>query len=218
MSIEILLLGILVGITIVGYMIAINSKGSTRLVFSYLLATALLAGSVWAIVQHVNSGADRVQKEMYRRLELEKQKAEDVARTQEQSLVENRKKMEAAAKINEIISQGTSFASTMMNVDLKDFSVELDVLVSRANAMKNDIETVVNNFENLKNTSALFPDCVPTMNEALSNIGEAVKYYRLYFKAEDSVQEELRERTMRQKAREAYNLFKKASSQVTSTI
>ena len=33
--------------------------------------------------------------------------------------VENRNKMDAAAKINEIISQGTGYASKMMNVDLR---------------------------------------------------------------------------------------------------
>ncbi len=218
MSIEVLLLGILVGITLIGYMIAINSKGPTKLSISYLLATVLLAGTVWAIVQHVNTGADRVQQEMYRRLELEKKKAEELARSQEQSLIENRKKMDAAGKLNEIISRGTGFASTMMNVDLRDFSVELDVLMSRANGMRNKIAALVKDFENLRNEKALFPSCIPTINEALSNLSDAAKYYRLYFRAEDSAQEELRERTMRLKARQAYDLFKKAGSQITSAI
>ena len=218
MSIEIMLLGILVGITLLGYMVAINSKGPTKLSISYLLATVLLAGTVWAIVQHVNTGADRIQQEMYRRLELEKKQAEELARSQEQSLIENKKKMDAAGKLNEIISQGTSHASKIMNVDLRDYSVELDVLMRRANAMKNEIATLVDSFENLKDEKSIFPGCVPTIHDALSNLTDAVKYYRLYFKAEDSIQEELRERTMRKKAREAYDLFKKASSQITSAI
>ena len=79
MSIEILLLGILVGITLLGYMIAINSHGPTRLSVSYLIATLILAGTVWAIVQHVNYGDSKKQQEMYRRLELEKKKAEELA-------------------------------------------------------------------------------------------------------------------------------------------
>jgi len=218
MTIEILLLGMLVGITLLGYMIAINSRGPTKLSISYLIATVLLAATVWAIVQHVNTGADRVQQEMYRRLELEKKKAEELARSQEQSLIENRKKMNAAGKLNEIISQGTGYASSIMNVDLRDFSVELDVLMSRANAMKNEIAAMRNSFENLNNEKMLFPACVPTIKEALSKLTDAAKYYRLYFRAEDSAQEELRERTMRQKARQSYDLFKKASSQITSSI
>ncbi len=218
MSIEIMLLAILVGITLLGYMIAINSKGPTKLSISYLLATVLLAGSVWAIVQHVNSGADRIQKDMLRRLELEKNQAEEFARSKEQSLIENRNKMDAAAKINEIVSQGTGYASTMMNIDLRNFSVEHDVLMGRANAMKNKVATLLDKIENLREEKALFPGCVPLLNDALSNLTDAAKYYRLYFRAEDSAQEELRERTMRQKARQAYDLFKKASSQVTSSI
>lgn len=218
MSIEILLLGMLVGITLLGYMVAINSRGPTKLSISYLLATVLLAGSVWAIVQHVNSGTDRIQKDMLHRLEMEKQQAEEFARSKEQSLIENRNKMDAAAKINEIISQGTGHASTMMNVDLRNFSVELDALMGRANAMKNEIAAMTNKLDNLREEKAMFSGCAPILNDALSNLTDAAKYYRLYFRAEDTAQEVLRERIMRQKARQAYNLFKKASSQITSSI
>jgi len=218
MSIEILLLGILVGITLLGYMIAINSHGPTRLSVSYLIATLILAGTVWAIVQHVNYGDSQKQQKRLKQLEMEKQQAEDFARTQKQSLLENRKKMDAAAKINEIISQGTGYASDMMNVDLKDFSVELDILMSRANQMKNNIAALVTQFENLKEERKLFPESVPSINEALGNLTEAAKYYRRYFTAEDSIQEELRERLMRQKAREAYDMLKKVGSQISSSI
>ena len=218
MSIEILLLGILVGITLLAYMIAINSHGPTKLSVSYLIATLILAGTVWAVVQYVNYGADKIQQERYKQLQREKLQAEDFARTQGKSLLENRKKMDAASKINEIISQGTGYASNMMNVDLKDFSVELDILVGRANQIKNNVAALITEFENLKEERVLFPESVSSINEAMSNLTEAAKYYRNYFRAEDSIQEELRERLMRQKAREAYDLLKKVSSQITSSI
>ena len=150
MSVEILLLGILVGMTLLGYMIAINSHGPTRLSVSYLIATLILAGTVWAIVQQVNYGDSQKQQKRLKQLELEKQQMQDFARSQKQSLLENKIKMDAAAKINEIISQGTGYASDMMNVDLKDFSVELDALMGRANQMKNNIAALVTEFENLK--------------------------------------------------------------------
>jgi hypothetical protein len=218
MSIEILLLGVLVGITLLGYMVAINSHGPTRLSVSYLIATLILAGTVWAVVQYVNYGADKIQQERYKQLQREKEQAEDFARTQERSLLENRKRSDAALKINEIISQGTGYASDMMNVDLKDFSVELDVLAGRANQMKNNIAALVTAFENLKQEKTLFPESIHSINEALGNLTEAAKYYQRYFRAEDSIQEELRERLMRQKAREAYDLLKKVGSQITSSI
>ena len=218
MSVEILLLGILVGMTLLGYMIAINSHGPTRLSVSYLIATLILAGTVWAIVQQVNYGDSQKQQKRLKQLELEKQQMQDFARSQKQSLLENKTKMDAAAKINEIISQGTGYASDMMNVDLKDFSVELDALIGRANQMKNNIAALVTGFENLKEERALFPESVPSINEALGNLTEAAKYYRRYFRAEDSIQEELRERLMRQKSREAYDMLKKVGSQISSSI
>ena len=218
MSVEILLLGILVGMTLLGYMIAINSHGPTRLSVSYLIATLILAGTVWAIVQQVNYGDSQKQQKRLKQLELEKQQMQDFARSQKQSLLENKIKMDAAAKINEIISQGTGYASDMMNVDLKDFSVELDALIGRANQMKNNIAALVTGFENLKEERALFPESVPSINEALGNLTEAAKYYRRYFRAEDSIQEELRERLMRQKSREAYDMLKKVGSQISSSI
>lgn len=218
MSIEIMLLGILLGITLLAYMIAINSHGPTRLSVSYLIATLILAGTVWAVVQHVNYGDSQKQQKRLKQLELEKQQMEDFARSQKQSLLDNKKKMDAASKINEIISQGTGYASNMMNVDLKDFSVELDVLTGRANQMKNDVAALVTEFENLKQEKTLFPESVPSINEALGNLTEAAKYYRRYFRAEDSIQEELRERLMRQKAREAYDMLKKIGSQISSSI
>lgn len=216
MSVEILLLGILVGVTLLGYMVAINSRGPTRLSISYLIATLLLAGSVWAIVQHVNSGLDKRQQAEYQQLEREKQEAEERIRSQEQTLLKNKSMMEAANKINGIISQGTGYASTMMNIDLKDLTVELNVLMARTSKMKNNIAALVKEFENLREERAFFPESVPTINDALGNLTDAVKYYRLYYRAEDSPQEELRERVLRQKARKAYDLFKKAGSQVAS--
>lgn len=218
MSTEILLLGVLIGITLVAYLVAINSHGTTRLSISYLIATVLLAGTVWAIVQHVNSGLSRVQQEEFRRLEREKIEAEDRARSQTESLQKNKKMMDAATKINAIITQGASYASTMMNQELRDFSVELDVLMGRAGAMKEKITQLSVELQKMKEECSLFPESIPTINEGFNNLNEAVKYYYLYYKSEDSAQEELRERTMRQKASQAYDLFKKAGTQIASSL
>ncbi len=218
MTIEILLVGIMVGITLLGYMIAINSQGATKLSISYLIATVILAMTVWAIVQLSNSWRENIQQQKYQQLEQEKRLAEERVRSQEQKMLNSKKMIDAANRINEVISQGTGYASNMMNVDLRDFSVELDVLVGRANGMKNEIKNLVKKYDGLNTESSLFPATTPTLNEALKNLENAAKYYWLYFRAEDSVQEELRERMMRQKAREAYDLFKKASSAIASSL
>lgn len=218
MGVEILLVSILVCITLLGYMIAINSQGATKLSISYLIATVVLAVTVWAIVQLSNTWQQSKEQQRYKKLEQEKLLAEERIRAQEDKMMKSKQMVNAANKINEIISQGTGFASNMMNVDLKDFSVELDVLVGRANAMKNKITALGKQYENLREEISYFPNTRPTLNEALTNLREGAKYYWLYFRAEDTAQEELRERVMRQKARKAYDLLKQASSNIASSL
>lgn len=218
MSIEVLLLGVLLGITCLGYLIAINSYGPTRLLISYMVATLLLAGTVWAVVKHVNTGLSKVQQEEFRRLELEKQEAEERVKNQEQKLLKNKKVMDAGTKLNAVVTQGTGYASTMMNVELKNFAVELDILIARSNEMYKHVEELKKQYELLKEESSLLPEGAQMITDALTNLTEAVKYYRLYFKAEDPAQENNREQLLRQKARIAYDTFKKAGIQIASSL
>jgi hypothetical protein len=199
-------------------MIAINSQGATKLSISYLIATVTLAITVWAIVQLSNTWQQSKDQQRFKKLEQEKMLAEERIRAQEEKMMKSKQMVDAANKINEVISQGTGYASNMRSVDVKDFSVELDVLVGRANAMKNKINTLVKQYESLREESSYFPDTRPTINEALNNLREAAKYYWLYFRAEDTAQEELRERIFRQKARKAYDLLKQASSNIASSL
>ncbi len=216
MSVEVLLLGLMVGITLLGYMIAVNSHGSTRLSISYLIATVLLAGTVYSIVQHVNMDLDRKQQQEYKRLEMEKEQAEERIKSQEQTLMRGKRMMDAAGKINSIINQGTGYASNMMNVDLRDFSVELDVLMGRATAMSRKVNALSSEFNALSSEAAYFAEGSSLVKNSLKSLKEAANYYKLYFRAEDTVQEELRERMMRQKARQAYNQLSQASSKITT--
>jgi hypothetical protein len=215
MSVEVYLLCLFVGITLIGYMIAINAHGPTRLSVSYLIATVMLAGTVWAIVQHVNSGLDKMKMEEFKRLELEKQKAEERVRTQEQALLENKARMGYAAKLNDVINEGTGLSTAMINVDMRDFSFELDVLMSRATATQRKCSELKGKFAKIEHEEQYFAPAKNDMREALEQL-EGAAGYTLYFRSEDGAQEEMRERMMRQKARRSYELFKKAASQVAS--
>ena len=68
-TVDVLLLAALGGITLLAYMIAINAHGPIRLSLSYLLATCHLAGTVYVTVQYVNSTADRRTAEQIQKLE-----------------------------------------------------------------------------------------------------------------------------------------------------
>ncbi|MBD3318203.1 MAG: hypothetical protein GF344_20660 [Chitinivibrionales bacterium] len=212
MSTAVLLLTVLAAITILGYMIAINSHGPTRLSISYLLATVLLAGTVWATVQHVNSGLDKKNAEELRRLEQEKRQAEARARSQEQSLIESKKRLAFAGKLNSVIAEGSGLATMMMNTDLRDYSVEFNVLIARATKAKRASERVAKEFERIlsEKTNDYYDESAALVKEGIENLTEAAKFYYLYFRSDDAAQEKLRERMMRRKARDSYELFKNA--------
>ena len=63
---------------------------------------------------------------------------------------------------------------------------------------------------------AFFNNSKADLNEAMEQLSGAAVYYTTYFRSEDGAQEEMRERMMRQKARKAYELFKKVASQLVS--
>ena len=216
MSVEVLLLALACGMTILAYMIAINAHGPTRLSLSYLMATVMLAGTVWGIVQYVNSDLDARKTAELKRLEAEQKKAEARIQSQEEALRANKERMAFSAKINAIVTTGTGLASSMINVDLQDRGSDLEVLMGRASAMKKKADELKNNFEKLKTSDSFFNEPMNHLKEAMKTLAEAAYYYRSFYYSEDSEQEHLRERVMRKKARAAYSSFQKVSGIIAS--
>ncbi len=217
MSIEVLLLALACGMTILAYMIAINAHGPTRLSLSYLMATVMLAGTVWGIVQYVNTDLDAQKMEELKRLESEKKLAEARVQSQEEALKVNKERMGQAAKLNTLITSGTGFASAMINVDLQDRGTDLEVLMGKASEMKKKTDELKNNFEKSLPVDIFFNEAVALLKDAMQALSEAAYYYRSFYYSEDSEQEHLRERVLRQKARAAYDNFQKASALIASS-
>jgi len=217
MSVEVLLLALACGMTILGYMIAINAHGATRLSLSYLMATVMLAGTVWGIVQYVNTDLDARKMEEFRRLENEKNIAETRIRQQEEALRANRERMGFASRLNSVITTGTGLASTMINVDLQDNGLELDALIGRAADVKRKTDELKNSFEKIASSDTFFSEPMNLMKGAIQSLSEAAYYYRSFYYSEDPEQESLRERVLRQKARTAYDTFQKVSALIASS-
>jgi hypothetical protein len=216
MPIEVYILFIFAGLTLLAYLSAINAHGPARLSVSYLIATLMLAGTVWAVVQYVNTGRNQIKVQEFKRLETEKQKAENLVRSQEQELIENKSRMGYVTKLNDIINEGTGLSASMLNVDMRDYSVELDVLMSRSAECKRKCDALKARFSKIENEQLFFTQSKADIREALDHITGAAAYYTTYFRAEDGAQEEMRERMMRQKARKATELFKSAASSLSS--
>ncbi len=220
MSVEILLLILLAAVTLLAYMVAINSHGAARLAFSYFLATIILAGTVWATVQYVNTDINAKKIEELKRLELEKQKAEDQMKSREQeysaAMRQNKEHMAAATRLNSALQAANSLATFMMNTDLRDMSTDLDGLIARSVDTKKKCDQLFAEFDKTKITDTLFVESGSLVKDGLKQLTEAAQYYYLYFKAEDSAQEELRERIMRQKAKMAAETLQKAGTLISS--
>lgn len=217
MSIEVLLLALACGMTILAYMIAINAHGPTRLSLSYLMATVMLAGTVWGIVQYVNTDLDARKMAELKRLESEKKLAEARIQSQEEALKANKVRMNFTASLNKIITSGTGYATTMINIDLQDRGVDLEVLMGRASGLKKQTDELKNEFEALSSPDTFFNEAMSLLKESIQSLSEAAYYYRSFYYSDDSEQEHVRERVMRKKARAAYSTFQKVSSLIASS-
>jgi len=216
MTIEVLLLINIAGLTLLGYMIAINAHGPTRLGLSYLVATLMLAGTVWVVVQHVNADVGIQHRQEMQLAEQKLQAQEAQLREQAQGSQEQKAQAALAEKLRGVLTKGTSISSRLVSLDLHDRSVDYDILVARASAVVKEADELKAEFEAIPPSSQFFTDAFGTLKEAVQLIKEAAYYYRSFYSSEDSDQEDLRSRIMRQKAKSASELFQKAGNQITT--
>jgi hypothetical protein len=157
--------------------------------------------------------------EELKKLELEKQKAEEQMHSQEAAmqlaLRQNKERLTFAARLNGVITQGAALATTMINSDVRDMNLELDILLGKATETKRKADELAVEFDKFKIEDTLFTHSGTMVKDAIKQLVEAAQYYVLYFRAEDNAQEELRERIMRQKATSARDLLQKASSLIS---
>jgi len=205
------------GMTVLAYMVAINAHGPIRLSLSCLMATVMLAGSVWAIVQYVNTGIDTMKMAEMKKLEYEKQVAEQRMQSQADSLRENKQRMNISTALNTIITTGTASASSMANLDLQDRNSTLEVLMARAAEMKRKADALKVQFDSLKTEDQIFIEPRTLTKDGLQALSEAGYYLKSYYYSEDADQEQQRENLLRAKARTAYDKFQKASTLIAAS-
>ena len=220
---DFLLLCVLGGLVVLAYIVAINAHGSFRLSISYLAATLLLAGTVFVVVQYVNTGKDSQKSAVLQssefaraKAEAERQKAEEAMRVQQQLLEQNKTQSVFASRLNSIIATGTNLSATLINVDVRDAAQELDILIANAAATRSRVNQLKSDFEKVRTEDTAYAASVKLISEANASLVESVQMFTLYYRSEDPAQEELRERVMRQKARIASEKFQKATDLIAS--
>lgn len=201
---------VLVGITLIAYMIAINARGAIRLTVSYLLATAMLAVVVWSLTYQINLQREQSKLEAFKTLQAEKAVAEKTVHSQEAQLMENRLHSKTTAALVEIISEGKAQATFLSAVDLRELSLDINALIARADAGKRKSLELKAAFEKIQIDDSLFIPIRTQIREAISAVIESASYHSLYYRSEDSPQEELREKVLRQRAKAALEKFGEA--------
>jgi hypothetical protein len=217
MSVELLLLAVLCGLTLIAYMVAINAHGIPRLIFSYLIATLMLAGTVWVIIKYVNTDLEAKKTAEFKRLQMEKMLAEEKMQSQEQSFKQDKERMSTVTKLTSFIATGSEYATQIQNVDLQDKNEDLEALMKKAQELKKKSEALQKSYNDCSLTDSSFASTSAIMKNAMKSLTEAAFYFNSYYYSEDSDQERLREQMLRQKANSAYNSFKKASALLTPT-
>lgn len=212
MSVELLLLAVICGLTLIAYMVAINAHGIPRLIFSYLIATLMLAGTVWVIIKYVNTDQEAKKVAEFKRLEMEKVLAEKRAQSQEESYKQDKERMNTVTRLTSFITTGSDYASQIMNADLQDKNVELESLMKKTEDLKKKSESLQKSYNDCPLTDSTYAVASAVIKDAMKSLTEAAFYFNSYYYSEDSDQERARERMLRQKANAAYNSFKKASS------
>ncbi|MFP4163717.1 MAG: hypothetical protein ACLFVE_07050 [Chitinispirillaceae bacterium] len=203
MSVEVLLLAVLVGLTLLAYMIAINSKGTVKLIFSFFFATVMLAGSVWAIVQHFTAQTESLKAQELKQLEFEKRLAEEELQTREEL-------GKHASVLSDLISTAKGYASALISADLQDPNLDLDGLMARAADYKRKVGMLRSKLKEAEDATASFPDVTAFIKEGIKNLAESCYYHRIYYYSETTPEETARERILRQKARNAQKKLQKA--------
>jgi len=215
MSTEVLLLIVIAGLTLLAYPIAINAHGPTRLGLSYLIATLMLAGTVWVVVQHVNAGVGMQHRREMKLAEEKLREQEEKLKEQASEGQEQRAKMAFAEKLRAVVTKGATLSSRLAGADLRDRSVDYDALVARATAAVSEADAIKQEFEAIPPSQRFYVDAYESVKEGVQLLKEATYYFRSFYSSEDSDQEDLRSRIMRQKARSAVEVFQKASGQIT---
>jgi uncharacterized membrane protein YgaE (UPF0421/DUF939 family) len=206
MGTETLFLVLLVSLTVLAYMIAINAHGVWRMTLSFLLATCMLGGTVWVIIlQYSTTTKTAVQIER-RRLETERR---ELLQDREQTLA-MKEQAGNAARVSHLIAQANGFAATLQTQALQEQGYTHEQLIARAAACEQRLAALQNEIDTYRQAAAGYPDAAKLLADAMAELTEACKLYKSYYYAENSAAEQARERQMKQKARKAQELLAKA--------
>jgi hypothetical protein len=213
MTVEILLIAIVCGITTLAYMVAINAHGPLRVSISYFLASIMLAGTVWVVIQYVNRDMEVKKKEELSRIELQRKAEQETYKQNAETLVlKNKVLSNSITKLIITISNASNIATLILNVDLQNKNIDFETLVRNASETKRKVDDLSSQYEKMDSIQSQLPDSYLLIKEGIGKLLEAASNYKNFYTSDDSSQETLREKLLRVRAKESLEKFNKASA------
>jgi hypothetical protein len=211
MTVELLLISIAGGITLLAYLIAINAQGPFRLSVSYLMATLMLAGTVWIVIQYVNEGVEVKKNNELAKIEMLRKIDEQSIKQQADSiLLQGKLHAGIASKMILIISNASNYANLILNADLQSKTMDFETLMDKASETKKKVDDISAQYAHMDSIQMLFPDSYLLIKDGIGCLSEAAANYKNYYFSEDSSQESQREKVLRMRAKVALEKFNKA--------
>lgn len=216
LSTDMMLLIILSSLTLIAYMIAINSHGAARMSLSYLLATILLAMTIFAVLQQVNSKVAAQQEQLYTE-KVEQARADGANEIKKQQKVQKKAAVETEKQLLlPLIAQGSTLASKLKGVQLQGYGMSYDQLTTKATNTVSTVTAQKNKFKRVRSKTSQQKEATTLMNRAYDKLIKSARYYGLYYRSDDQEQEVVRERIVRSSAAEAETLFNRAKDALKS--
>jgi hypothetical protein len=200
MNTEMLLLAVLAAMTVVAFMIAINSRGRWRATLSSLLAVGMLVGTVWVFTLHYSMSFNADNQRERHHIMQELITKDQTALTANSSIT----------VCSTLIVQTNDFAGTLLKERLYDPSLSHDQMIARANSAERRLEELQSQINSKKQMLESHPEVATLLSRAMTELKTACHLYNRYYFAENTAAEIQTERLLRQKAQSARDTLIKA--------
>lgn len=202
-----LLFILLFGMTVVAFIIAINSRGPVRMAFSYVLATALLVACVYESMLYW--GESRLQDQLKRAQALEE------ARRLREQADQNQGALAAYGDfLKSLATRGKIVTVKMRNLNLEDETIDMEVYFAVASSASAEAGRLLRELEARKVPEEKFKGAYEMLKKGIGQTQNAAKYLNLYFKSENEEEEARRAQIYSSSIREAVYIFDQIDNMV----
>ncbi len=210
MNVELMVVFLLGGLAVNSFIIAINAKGTVRIILSYILSTTVLIGALVVIIQYANEQNIRVQREREaqltaqlaenQRLQEQRLKEEEAARLA--ALAEEAARLAALANaaasqdkqimegLLAICQKGTRQAQSLLGINIDELD-DYDGMANRSSGYVGSAVALQKELDGIKKTvGASFTVSISTAEKAVQQLIAGASNFKKFFQVESEDEQE----------------------------